>query len=143
MSDLLTRLIQAGTPAVLIAEVAMLIAHGKPPKIKHEQLTLDAIVSDLKPEHVVEEWNDRAKRLGKPRVQTLTDSRRQVIRARIAQNTLDQFRDVFDKIERSAFLRDGQFCTFDWVFKAGNFQKIKEGNYDQSIQERPRLRAVV
>lgn len=146
MADLLTRLIQAGTPADLIAEVAMLIAHGKAPRPRHkpEQLTMDAIAPTLKPEHVVEEWNDRAARIGKPLVRDLTDARRVLIKARIAQNTLDDFIAVFDKIERSQFLRDGAWCCFDWVFKSANFQKIKEGNYnDEPAQVRPRLRAVV
>lgn len=85
----------------------------------------------LKPEHVVETWNDRFGSM-KPKVRDLTGSRRQAIKARITQYSLDDFLLVFEKIERSQFLRDGSFCTFDWVMKAANFQKIIEGNYDKS-----------
>lgn len=87
----------------------------------------------LKPEHVVEEWNRTASRMGKPRVRDLTPSRRQLVRARIAQYDLDDFVNVFGRIESSPFLRGDrqwQGCTFDWTMKRANFQKILEGNYD-------------
>lgn len=92
----------------------------------------------LKPEHVVETWNDR---FGgeKPKVRDLTPSRRQVVKARISQYSLDDFLLVFEKIERSQFLRDGSFCTFDWVMKAANFQKVIEGNYDKSTSGQKRF----
>lgn len=87
----------------------------------------------LKPEHVVEEWNAVAQRMGKPRVRDLTPERRQLLKARIAQYDLDDFLNVFGKIERSPFLRGDtgwNRCTFDWIFKKANFQKALEGNYD-------------
>jgi hypothetical protein len=87
----------------------------------------------LKPEHIVEEWNATAKRLGKPQVRNLTPERRQLLKARIAQYELDDFLNVFGKIERSPFLRGDTGwtrCTFDWIFKKANFQKALEGNYD-------------
>lgn len=88
----------------------------------------------LKPEHIVEAWNQRAPTLGKPTVRNLTPERRQLLKARIGQYGLDDFHSVFGKIERSAFLRGDTGwtgCNFDWVFKKANFQKIIEGNYDQ------------
>lgn len=89
----------------------------------------------LLPEHVVAEWNTVAGRLAKPRVRDLTPERRQVVRARIAQYDIDDFVDVFGKVERSPFLRGEtggwRGCTFDWIIKKGNFQKVLEGNYDQ------------
>lgn len=88
----------------------------------------------LKPEHVVEIWNEVAPKLGKPTVRLLTPSRRDLLKARIGQYGIDDFRDVFSKVERSSFLRGDtgwRGCTFDWVFKRANFQKILEGNYDQ------------
>ena len=54
-----------------------------------------------------------------------------MVKARIGQYAIEDFVAMFDKVERSAFLRDGSFCTFDWTMKRGNFQKIIEGNYDQ------------
>lgn len=88
----------------------------------------------LRPEHVVDEWNHYAPRLGKPKVRDLTPERRQLLKSRIGQYALEDFQSVFGKIERSAFLRGDtgwRGCTFDWVFKKANFQKIIEGNYDQ------------
>jgi len=87
----------------------------------------------LKPEHFAEAWNDLADRIGKPRIRTLTPERRIRLRARIAGYSLDEFREVLGNIERSAFLRgdrNWQGCTFDWVTKKANFQKILEGNYN-------------
>lgn len=83
---------------------------------------------------VMHEWNDIAANLGKPKVRDLTPERRQLLKARLAQYKIEDFVTVFDKIERSAFLRGDtgwSGCTFDWVFKKGNFQKILEGNYDK------------
>lgn len=88
----------------------------------------------LKPEHVVEIWNKTAVNLGKPKVRDITPERRQLLKARIAQYSVDDFIDVFGKVERSKFLRGDtgwRGCGFDWVFKKANFQKILEGNYDE------------
>lgn len=88
----------------------------------------------LKPEHVSEKWNETATRVwGERTIRDLTPERRQLLKARIAQYSLDDFVTVFAKIEASAFLRGDngwRGCTFDWVFKKANFQKIIEGNYD-------------
>ena len=89
---------------------------------------------DLKPDHVVEEWNKAASKLGKPKVLKLTPERRALLKSRIAQYDIDDFLTVLGKIERSAFLRGDtgwRGCNFDWIFKKANFQKILEGNYDQ------------
>lgn len=88
---------------------------------------------NLKPEHIVEVWNDTAKKLGKPQVRDLTPERRQTLKARIANHSIEDFQTVLAAIERSPFLRGDtgwRGCTFDWVFKKANFQKILEGNYD-------------
>lgn len=84
----------------------------------------------LKPEHVVEAWNDVAKRIGKPTVRDLTPERRQRLRARIAGYSLDDWRAVFGAVERSTFLREWRGCSFDWITKKANFQKTLEGNYN-------------
>ncbi len=90
----------------------------------------------LLPEHIVEEWNKTAVKLGKPQVRDLTPERRQLLKARIGQYSIDDFVDVFGKVERSPFLRGEtanwpRGATFDWIFKKANFQKTLEGNYDQ------------
>jgi hypothetical protein len=96
----------------------------------------ETAVSDepsLKVQDVVEVWNEVADKLGKPKVRDLTPERRTLVKARMNQYKLEDFVQVFNNIERSPFLRgEGGWrgCTFDWVFKKGNFQKILEGNYN-------------
>ena len=85
------------------------------------------------PKDIVEVWNDTAVKLGKPKVRDLTPERRQLLKARMSQYALEDFVSVFNSIERSPFLRGDtgwRGCTFDWVFKKANFQKILEGNYN-------------
>lgn len=87
----------------------------------------------LKPEHVVEVWNELAGKLGRPPVRLLTPERRQALKARIAGYSIDEFQEAIGKIERSSFLRGEKGwkgITFDWFVKKANFQKILEGNYD-------------
>lgn len=94
------------------------------------------LASDDQPENavkvsdVVEYWNEVADRIGKPKVLRLNDTRKQMVKTRIKQNSIDDFLLVFRNIERSSFLRNWKAMGFDWVFKAGNFQKILEGNYN-------------
>jgi len=120
--------------------VSHAVTHSHAPEIDAEidvEIDKEVICASgdaLKPEHVVEIWNDTAPRLGKPTVRSLTPARRELLKARIGQYELSDFQDVFGKIERSPFLRGDNGwhgCTFDWVFKRANFQKILEGNYDQ------------
>jgi len=120
------------------ADVTLPERHGNAPETETETETDKEVIcasgDALKPEHVVEIWNDTAPRLGKPTVRSLTPARRELLKARIGQYELSDFQDVFGKIERSPFLRGDNGwhgCTFDWVFKRANFQKILEGNYDQ------------
>ena len=82
---------------------------------------------------VVDFWNETAATLGKPRVRDLTPERRQLLKARMSQYSIDDFVTVFNNIKLSPFLRGDagwRGCTFDWVFKKSNFQKILEGNYN-------------
>lgn len=64
----------------------------------------------------------------------LTPERRQLLRSRVRQYPLEDFRAVFAKCRDSPFLRgdkrDGTPLKFDWLFKKANFQKVLEGNYD-------------
>lgn len=92
----------------------------------------------LKPEHVVEAWNEVAERVGKPIVRKLTPERRQRLRARIAGYSLDEWRAVLGAVERSTFLREWNGCSFDWITKKANFQKTLEGNYDDKSAQKNR-----
>jgi len=52
--------------------------------------------------------------------------------------TVEQMREVFDRVEKSDFLsgRSGKWqgCSIDWILKPANWQKIVEGNYDNRGQ---------
>ena len=118
--------------------VVTLTTNHKPlttnPDILSNESMPETDVSDtFDPKDVVEVWNELALKLGKPKVRDLTPERRQLLKARMAQYALDDFVVVFNNIERSPFLRGDhgwRGCTFDWVFKKSNFQKILEGNYN-------------
>ena len=97
---------------------------------KNGHVTLHAR-PDTNPKELVEMWNELAAKIGKPQARNLTPTRRDLLKARIGQYSLDDFATVFVKIEQSKFLRDWPAFGFDWVFKAANFQKILEGNYDR------------
>lgn len=68
-----------------------------------------------------------------PRLLTLSDKRKKAIKARLNTYTVEQFREMFEKAEASAFLkgsngRDWQ-ANFDWLIRDGNFAKVLDGNY--------------
>ena len=118
--------------------VVTLTTNHKPLTTNQDILSIESMpetdVSDtFDPKDVVEVWNELAVKIGKPKVRDLTPERRQLLKGRMSQYALDDFVLVFNNIERSPFLRGDhgwRGCTFDWVFKKSNFQKILEGNYN-------------
>ena len=52
------------------------------------------------------------------------------------QYTLDEIREVFEKANKSRFLQGcndrNWSATFDWIITPDNFEKIRDGNYDNS-----------
>lgn len=70
-----------------------------------------------------------------------TAARKQAIRAK--GMTPDEMRAVFAKVQQSDFLsgrsQKWEGCSLDWILKPANWQKIREGNYDnKSPQLSPR-----
>lgn len=87
----------------------------------------------LTPDHVWEFYREIAKELGRPIPKAFDPDRRQVVRHRIAQNSIDDFRTVFANARASPFLRgdNGRTpLTFEWLFTKANFRKVLEGNYN-------------
>lgn len=88
----------------------------------------------LRPEHVFEFYQEMAKSIGLTVPRDLTPERREKIRHRIAQCSLEDFHTVFARCRGSPFLRGDKNgrtpLTVDWLFQKGNFQKTLEGNYD-------------
>ena len=70
-----------------------------------------------------------------PMVANMTEARRKAVKARIAEYNKDTVFLVLQKVLASPFLlgcNDRNWkCDFDWIFKAANFTKILEGNYDE------------
>lgn len=90
----------------------------------------DGLTSD----HVFEGYQKLAAELGLTVPRDFTPERRQLVRGRVAQYSLEDFQTVFAKCRDSPFLRGDKGRTplaFDWVMKKCNFQKVLEGNYDR------------
>lgn len=69
-----------------------------------------------------------------PSITQITDKRKAAIKARIGEYGKEAVQEVFKKTLESDFLignNDRNWrCDFDWIFKAANFIKILEGNYE-------------
>jgi uncharacterized protein YdaU (DUF1376 family) len=85
-------------------------------------------------DEIVEAWNLRMVPQGFAAVRRLTDQRRKQTKARLRENTFDDWQAVFAAIERSAFLRGendrGWRADFDFLLQPKSFTKILEGSYD-------------
>lgn len=81
---------------------------------------------------VVRLYNDLCPSL--PSVRTLSDKRKRDIKTRLKKYTLDDFQKVFEKAEKSSFLRGdnerGFRASLDWLINEGNMAKVLDGNYD-------------
>ena len=67
-------------------------------------------------------------------IKSIDEKRKKAIKARIAQHGKESVKLVFDNVLHSEFLlgsNDRNWrVSFDWIFKAENFTKILEGNYN-------------
>ena len=81
---------------------------------------------------VVRLYNDLCPSL--PSVRTLSDKRKRDIKTRLKKYALDDFQKVFEKAEKSSFLRGdnerGFRASLDWLINEGNMAKVLDGNYD-------------
>jgi hypothetical protein len=78
-------------------------------------------------------WNSEAKFL--PKATILTESRKKKIRVRLRERSLEEWAEVFRRMNASPFLRGesgGTFrADFDWIIKnEDNSLKVFEGKYD-------------
>ena len=94
-------------------------------------------------EKVRDDWNATCTAL--PRVQVLSEARRNKLRLRIREmggeeQALPLLHRIFEKIQASAFLRgegrNGWRATFDWcITNDTNWAKILEGQYDETFKQ--------
>lgn len=87
-------------------------------------------------------WNEQAEKTGSlvRRVTLLTDARKALVRARLAEydNDIAVLRLAVDKIIASSYANGENprswVATFDWLMTQENFVKTLEGNYDNALQ---------
>lgn len=67
-------------------------------------------------------------------IQSMTEYRKKAVKARISEHGRESVRTVFNNVLASKFLlgfNDHNWrADFDWIFKAANYTKILEGNYN-------------
>lgn len=85
-------------------------------------------------QQIVDLYNDTC--VSFPRLKSLSDARKKAIKARLNTYTVEDFKEMFRKVEASDFLkgknnRDWR-ATFDWIIKDSNMAKILDGNYDNA-----------
>jgi uncharacterized protein YdaU (DUF1376 family) len=83
---------------------------------------------------ILEAWHERMVPKGFPAVARMTADREKKLRARLRENTLDDWMRAFDALERSAFCRGendrGWRADFDFLLQPKSFTKLLEGAYD-------------
>lgn len=92
-----------------------------------------AEIIELKPEHVVEAWNDLASRCGLPLVKKLTPERRKKLNTFVRRHSIDDITEAIAAIPRSPFLLGengrGWKASFDWFLEPRNLTKLTEATY--------------
>lgn len=90
---------------------------------------------ELRPETVVEAWNEMAGRLNLAQVRSISAKRRAQLKTRIRDHPLSHWIDALNAIERSQFLlgenNRGWRADFDFLLQPSSFQKLIEGSYDR------------
>jgi len=88
----------------------------------------------LTEDEIVEAWNTRMVPQGFPAVRRLTDTRRRQLKARLRENTIDEWQQAMSALERSEFCRgngpNGWRADFDFLLQPKSFTKLLEGAYD-------------
>lgn len=98
-----------------------------------EDLSADADRPPTKSE-ILEAWELRMVPQGFPAVRRMTGTRERHLRARLKENSFDDWQRAFAALERSAFCRGendrGWRADFDFLLQPKSFTKLIEGAYD-------------
>lgn len=80
---------------------------------------------------VIDAWN-QLETFGIPPIRHISPgtNRDKQLRARIREYGVDDVLETIRRVEHSKFLRQSSFFTFDWFIKPNNYQKTRDGNYD-------------
>lgn len=69
-----------------------------------------------------------------PKCTALSESRKKAIKARLKTYSVSDFRKLFEKAQKSSFLKgknnSSWSANFDWLIKDNNMVKVLDGNYD-------------
>jgi hypothetical protein len=103
-------------------------------EVKKERIDIYMDIKDL--------WNSIVTSL--PSLKGLPSSRKTHIQARIKDGCqIEDFKKVFALVQESDYLsgRNGKWmnCSFDWVCKPANWQKVVEGNYQNKLEQSKQL----
>lgn len=89
-------------------------------------------------QHIADLYNDTC--VSFPRIISLSENRKKAIKARLNKYTIEQVKEVFEKAEKSDFLKGGNnrnwTANFDWLMKEANFEKVIEGNYNNRTKNK-------
>jgi hypothetical protein len=113
----------------------ILTSQNSPPNVISNEITPPAENPEieLKPEHVVEVWNDLAVKHGLAAVKKITPERRKKLNTFIRRHTIDDITEAILAIPRSPFLlgqnQRGWQASFDWFLEPRNLTKLTEGTY--------------
>lgn len=103
------------------------------PPVISDEITTPSEIIELKPEHVVEAWNDLAARCGLPLVKKLTPERRKKLNTFVRRHSIDDITEAIAAIPRSPFLLGengrGWKASFDWFLEPRNLTKLTEATY--------------
>ena len=85
-------------------------------------------------EEVVDRWNRITEQTRLTPVKQITNPRRRMVNARLAQYGLNTVIETINMIPQCGFLWKGYgknewVITFNWLFKPENFVKVMEGTY--------------
>lgn len=127
---------------------------GRPKKEKTETVENEEIIVDLDIDEHVEQQESEPRQVpyqdvmriynstcvSYPKCKTMSEARKKAIRARFNNGyTLDDFQELFEKAEKSSFLRGSNnnnwAANFDWLIKDANMAKVLDGNYDDKKNE--------
>lgn len=105
-------------------------------KGKKEEKKDSSVETDppLTESEVVEAWNSRMVPQGFPAVKRLTPERKRKLKARLRENSIDDWQEAMSALERSPFCRGdnnrGWRADFDFLLQPKSFTKLLEGAYE-------------
>jgi hypothetical protein len=77
----------------------------------------------------------------------MSDERKKMVSARYreAGKSIDEMRKIFERVQASDFLTGkvlsrgkAFYADFEWIMRPTNFEKIRNGKYDNRIQGKPK-----